>query len=275
VKPYYEDDLVTLYVGDSDGTNGGEAILPRLDVDVAHIITDPPYNVSTRNGRDNTTVGTLKRADGTTRAVTRNFGEWDHTWEPAAFLAWATEALPEGGSLIAFTSEFLISEYVASGLNHRNLIYWHKTNPTPAFKRLYVRAIEMAIWQVKGKGWVWNAGGYRPNVFTGPVVSGFRSANGEGRDHPTQKPLWLMEALISLHTAVGELVVDPYTGSGTTLVACKRLGRRAVGIEQDEKYAEAAAIRLSSGVLDFGDWDEPAAELAAIPDEALDFEALA
>ncbi len=156
MKPYYEDDLVTLYLGDSDGTGGGPSVLEQLDVDVHHIITDPPYNVSTRNGRDGTTIGTLKRKDGTARKAQRNFGDWDHTWDPSVFLAWALENLPEGGSLVAFTSEFLIADYMASGLNHRNVIYWHKTNPTPAFKRLYVRAIEMAIWQVKGKGWTWN-----------------------------------------------------------------------------------------------------------------------
>lgn len=252
--PYYSDSDVVLYLGDTDGSAGGTALLdqlPRFD----HIITDPPYNVSTRNGRDGTTVGTLKRKDGTARKVQRNFGDWDHTWNPDAFLAWVTENLPEGGSLIAFTSEFLIGNYMRSGLNHRNLIYWHKTNPTPAFKRLYVRAVEMAVWQVKGTGWTWNAGGYRPNVFEGPVVSGFRSANGENREHPTQKPMWLMDELVSLHTKPGDTILDPFSGSGTTLVAAKRLGRRAVGVEMNEEYAEAAARRLSQGVLDFGDWD--------------------
>lgn len=256
MKPYFEDESVTLYLGDSDGTNGGESVLERLDVDVDHVITDPPYNVSTRNGRDGTTVGTLKRADGTARKVQRNFGDWDHTWEPQTFLTWVEAHLPEGGSLIAFTSEFLIDAYMRTGLNHRNIIYWQKTNPTPAFKRLYVRAIEMAVWQVKGKGgWVWNAGGYRPNVFAGPVVSGFRAANGEGREHPTQKPLWLMDEIVQLHTEKGQIILDPFCGSGTTLVSAKRLGRRAIGIEMNEKYAEAAARRLQQGVLDFGEWD--------------------
>jgi DNA modification methylase len=179
-EPYYQDHAVTLYLGDADGTNDGVGLIPSL-TGYDHVITDPPYNVSTRNGRDGTTVGTLKRHDGTARKVQRNFGDWDHTWVPGPFLAAVEEGLPEGGSLIAFTSEFLIGDYMLTGLNHRNIIYWHKTNPTPAFKRLYVRAIEMAVWQVKGTGWTWNAGGYRPNVFSGPVVSGFKSANADGR----------------------------------------------------------------------------------------------
>lgn len=252
---YYADDQVTLYVGDADGTLGDPAVLPALLGPFAAIITDPPYNVSPRNGRDGTTQGTLKRKDGTARKVQRDFGDWDRTWDPKPFLTEATRLLrDDGGSLIAFTSEFLIGDYVASGLNHRNLIYWRKTNPTPAFKRLYVRAIEMAVWQVKGKtGWVWNGGGYVPNVYEGPIVAGFACANGETREHPTQKPLWLMRKLIERHTAPGDLILDPFAGSGTTLVAAKFLGRRAVGIEADETYAAAAARRLRQEVFDFGE----------------------
>jgi DNA modification methylase len=245
---YYSDESVTLYHGDADGTLGREAVLEVIR-NVDAIVTDPPYNVSSRNGRDGTTVGTLKRKDGTARKVQRNFGDWDHAWDPSNFLEHADRVLVDGGSLVAFTTEFLIGAYMASGLNHRNLIYWRKTNPTPAFKRLYVRAVEMAVWQVKGTGWIWNAGGYRPNVFEGPTVAGFACANGELREHPTQKPLWLMRALLELHTAPGSTVLDPFAGSGTSLVAAKFLGRKAIGIEADEAFCEAAARRLAQGVL--------------------------
>lgn len=247
--PYYADDAVTLYLGDC------LEVLPNLGLaDVDAVITDPPYNVSPRNGRDGTTHGKLKRKDGTSRKVQRDFGEWDRAWMPGPFLTETTRMLRDGGSLIAFTSEFLIGDYMASGLNHRNLIYWHKTNPTPAFKMLYVRAIEMAVWQVKGKtGWTWNGGGYVPNVYKGKVVVGFACANGEVREHPTQKPEWLMGAIIQQHTNPGDLIVDPFSGSGTTLVAAKHAGRRAVGVELNERYCEAAAKRLRQDVLDFGE----------------------
>jgi DNA modification methylase len=253
MKPYYADDSVTLYHGDADGTNGGEALLTGLAPPFDAVITDPPYNVSgDRSGREGTTLGRLKRADGTSRKVNRVFGDWDRTWMPGVFLTETTRLLKDGGSLIAFTSEFLLGDYVTSGLNHRNLIYWRKSNPTPAFKMLYVRAVEMAVWQVKGKtGWTWNGGGYVPNVYEGKVVAGFACANGEYREHPTQKPLWLMRALIDQHTNPGDLILDPFAGSGTTLAAARFLGRRAVGIEQDEAYCEGIARRLSQGVLGF------------------------
>lgn len=64
------------------------------------------------------------------------------------------------------------------------------------------------------------------------------------RRHPTEKPLALMEALVDLFTGPGELVLDPFAGSGTTLRAAKNLGRKAIGVELDEKWCEAAAKRL-------------------------------
>jgi site-specific DNA-methyltransferase (adenine-specific) len=248
VTPYYQDDAVTIYHGDS------REILPSLDAEsIDLILTDPPYNVSERNGRDHTTVGTLKRKDGTARKVWRDFGEWDRGWSAQPLIDETHRLLRDGGSLIAFTSEFLMAEWVASGLNHRSLLYWVKTNPTPAFRSLYVRAVEMAIWQVKGKtGWTFNAGGYQPNIYTGPIVAGHACANGEARVHPTQKPMWLMKAVLTLHSVNVDVVLDPYMGSGTTLRAAKDLGRRAIGVELDERYCELAARRMCQEVLDLG-----------------------
>ena len=74
--------------------------------------------------------------------------------------------------------------------------------------------------------------------------------------HKTQKPMSLMRWCLSL-VPDAETVLDPFTGSGTTLVAAKLEGRKAVGIEINEKYAETAAKRLDQGVLDFGPADAP------------------
>jgi site-specific DNA-methyltransferase (adenine-specific) len=68
-------------------------------------------------------------------------------------------------------------------------------------------------------------------------------------EHPAVMPLALAERCIRLSTWPGEVVLDPFMGSGTTLLAAKRLGRRAVGVEQSERYCELAARRLGQGVL--------------------------
>jgi DNA modification methylase len=74
------------------------------------------------------------------------------------------------------------------------------------------------------------------------------SSNPEYVGHPTQKPLDLMRLIVSISTDEGDLVLDPFAGSGTTLVACRELNRRCIGIEIERKYVEAIRWRLSRRV---------------------------
>lgn len=245
MTPYYERDGIVIYHGDC------REILPTLS-QVDHVITDPPYNVSARGvgGRANTSIGSVPRKDGTDREIVRDFGEWDHDWDPEPFVIAVGGLVRPGGSFIAFTSEFLLEPYMRTGLQHRAMLYWRKSNPTPAFRKFVVRAIEMAVWQTNGGGWVFNAGGYRPNVWDGPILNGYTCENtDEKRLHPTQKPEWLMRDWIGLFTDPGETILDPFMGSGTTLRAAKDLGRKAIGIELEERWCEVAAKRLAQGVL--------------------------
>lgn len=87
----------------------------------------------------------------------------------------------------------------------------------------------------------WNGGG-RAAVWSSTTAQ----AEGQPVVHGTQKPLCLMQSLISDFTDPGELVCDPFAGSGTTLVACKRLGRRAIGWERDATFWERAVRRLEN-----------------------------
>lgn len=73
---------------------------------------------------------------------------------------------------------------------------------------------------------------------------GITAMESRGDGHPTPKPVWLMQECVDAFTDPGELVLDPFCGSGTTGVACLRMGRRFIGIERDEKYAAIARERL-------------------------------
>jgi site-specific DNA-methyltransferase (adenine-specific) len=247
MTPYYDQSGITIYHGDC------RDVLPSLAA-VDLILTDPPYNVSARGvgGRANTTIGRVPRKDGTTREIVRDYGEWDHDWKPEPFVGEVPRLLRSGGTLVAFSSEFLIAAYLQSGLDHRGLLFWRKTNPAPSFRKQIVRAMEMAVWQTKGGRWTFNAGGYCPNVWDVPIINGFTCENtNEQRWHPTQKPEALIGQWVALFTNAGETILDPFMGSGTTLVAAKRLGRKAIGIEREEKYCEIAAKRLQQDALAF------------------------
>jgi site-specific DNA-methyltransferase (adenine-specific) len=94
----------------------------------------------------------------------------------------------------------------------------------------------------------WNGGG-RAATYFGPCQE-----RGVTRGHPAQKPVWLIEALVRDFTNPGDLVLDAFAGSGTTGVACKRLGRRFIGWERDAKYHAIAQKRIDGTREQLGLW---------------------
>jgi site-specific DNA-methyltransferase (adenine-specific) len=132
-------------------------------------------------------------------------------------------------------------EYIRSGL-------WTKANPTPQFTgdRPGQWGDAIAFCHRKGKK-RWNGGGYSVVFRDGTVGRNNHTGGGAGsRLHETEKPVSIMLDLVRLFSDPGELVWDPYCGSGTTGVACLRLGRRFLGHEMQPHYAAVAAERLAA-----------------------------
>lgn len=221
------------------------------------IIADPPYNISKLNDqRDRSKLNSpiMRRK----KAVNYDFGEWDNM-ERAEFLEftdqWLKEVcrvLKDGGTIISFFNKEDISylgwQAKNYGVRTRTIISWHKTNPVPSFRKVnYLSACEFAWIGSKGeKSWTMNFKQQKEmhNFFETPNKSSYGKTI-----HPTEKPTALLQWLIEIHSNKGDLVHDPFMGSGTTAVACKNLNRNYIGSEISKEYCQIAENRLKQGVL--------------------------
>jgi site-specific DNA-methyltransferase (adenine-specific) len=105
---------------------------------------------------------------------------------------------------------------------------------------------ELAMYGYRGSPWFGDTNPKRSNVF---ISDSYRYGQPGKEDHPTQKPLGLIRRIVESILPPGGVCIDPFMGSGTTLRAAKDLGRKAIGIEIEERYCEIAAKRMSQEVL--------------------------
>lgn len=201
---------------------------------VHHVITDPPYNE-----RTHTKARTLK-GGGTNIPI--DFDPFTGFEQANRWLAVAQRwviafcALEQLGFYEKATGSWEKNKqggWVRAGV-------WHRTDGTPQLSadRPAQGAEGIAIWHARSNNLVWNSGGKR-----GLWTHGVERAE---RHHPTPKPLPLMLELLQDFTLPGEIILDPFCGSGTTGVAALRLGRTFIGIEKDEQYAQVARDRLAA-----------------------------
>jgi len=208
-------------------------------VTVDAIITDPPYNIA----RDNNfhTMG-RKGID---------FGEWDKDFDLFSWIDKGVQLLNKDGSMIIFNDWKNLGDicnYAESkGMIVKDMLRWEKSNPMPRNRdRRYITDYECAIWLVnKNAKWVFNR---TDEKYQRPKFVGSLTPQNERTGHTTQKPVYLMEELIKIHTNQKDLVLDPFMGSGTTGIACKNLNRNFIGIELDDKYFKIAKERIEKHI---------------------------
>ncbi len=225
-KPFYERDGITIYNGDCRG------ILPLLEpVDL--VLTDPPYAEKTHLGA---------RTEG--GKVLVNFPSCD-----AAYLRDILSLCPPLRWCIVFVDwrfALPLEEVPPNGLEFVRLGIWSKLNPIPQLTgdRPAMGWEAIAILHPPGKK-RWNGGGAPALWHHGTSRWGYFGPS----HHPTEKPLGLMTTLVKQFSDANETILDPFMGSGTTLRAAKDLGRRAIGIEIEERYCAIAVERLRQEVL--------------------------
>jgi len=227
--PFFQDDSCTIYHGDC------RELLPLIEFDA--VVTDPPYGVGFE-GKN--TKHTTRRESGYTK--------FDDSEANVAEIV-----VPFIRDVVATGTRVVLTP----GL--RNMFLYPKPDgvgtifyPSGAGLGRWGFTCSQPIFYYGKDPYLATGQGHRPDSF-----SSTEAAPDNG--HPCPKPINTMRWLVAKASLPGETITDPFMGSGTTLRAAKDLGRKAIGIEIEEKYCYIAAKRLEQSVLQFGD-DQPVIE---------------
>ena len=244
MKPYYADDLVTIYHGDC------REWMPEADV----IVTDPPY-------------GTAHYATDTTVLTPALLAEWIGRYPRVAVFGYPERLATLVGGSEVIPTEWIVWWPTNGALRGTNLSgLWRETEHIAVFGKHHMNTLRRprtgngmhmarAAHRLEGRGEVRKrrpraepADEARMGDVWRDASPGLAHLSG-ARLHPNEKPLTLMSRLVVGMTTLADTVLDPFMGSGTTLVAAKSLNRKAIGIEIEERYCEIAARRCSQEVL--------------------------
>ena len=233
------------------------------------IFADPPYNLSgsSLNLKNNNTGGAFYKVNEDWDV----FSEADYLTFTDKWIGGCKGALKDNGSLYISCTHHNIGELIVvgkkMGLQLKNILTWYKVNTMPNItKRTYTHSSEFVLWFVKGKKWTFNydeVKKFNPNKTKSgdnkqmrdfldfielPIVQGKERLRGDnGRAlHPTQKPEKLLELIILASSHPGNLVLDPFFGTGTTGYVAQKMNRQWIGIEKDTKYIAMAKTRISA-----------------------------
>jgi site-specific DNA-methyltransferase (adenine-specific)/modification methylase len=230
-------DKPILRLGDSR-----QLIKELSDKSIDLILTDPPYNLS------NYSTGNIDLP--WRKTINNDLAEWDKSnFEPAEWLMEFKRILKPTGNIFAFTSYNLMGKWHQAfdpQFDTFQYVVWHKTNPVPKVYRAgFLNSCELIIcaWN-KGHTWNFHSQKEMHNFIESPICMGKERLKNPF--HPTQKPVKVLEHIIEIATNVGDVVLDPFMGVGSTGVAALNLGRRFIGSELEKQYYDAAIKRLEA-----------------------------
>jgi site-specific DNA-methyltransferase (adenine-specific) len=248
-QPYYEQDGITIYLGDA------REVLPALqDSSIDFIFTDPPYGHNNNNGdlihRREAALGRLPSGADTPQGrpiandgaeandlVRWAFDQFDRLLAPGCCCCCGGG----GGPDPQFARWSL---WLDEAVGFKQMVVWDKGPMGMGWH--YRRSYEtVLVGEKPGAACRW----FDETNKIENIIRHIPKIIPSAADHPTPKPIELACHFIGLHTKPGQLVLDPFAGHGSTLEAAKLCGRRAIGIEIEERYCEIAANRLAQGVL--------------------------
>lgn len=203
------------------------------------ILTDPPYNYLSDNtkGGGFMTDYNKKHLDKVKQSMTMFFN-------PTEFLNEAKRVMKKM-NLYVFTNKNLLREYISFALDNKyswDILLWLKPNPTPMNNYKYLLDKEYIVFMREANATFNSKLGYE-NYFTyflHPI-----GRKGKVTKHATEKPIQFAEKVIQISSNPGNIVLDPYVGSGTFCVAAKKLGRKYIGIDNIESCVNITKERLS------------------------------
>ena len=228
---YYQDEKTTIYHGDAL-----ELFCEMGDASIDHVVTDPPY---------------ILQAGSSGVAGSKTGGWADMMNASYWFTAWyreASRALRHGGSMWTFGNWRTLPATQRAAIDSQfpatSLVVWDKQWIGPAGPQSLRSQHEMCM--------VLSKPGFKvQNRSQGDVLQ-VKSSSHKPTGHPAEKPVSLLRRILELTSAQpGEVILDPFIGSGTTLVAAGALGLRSIGFEAEERWCEVAAKRLAQGAFNF------------------------
>lgn len=210
--------------------------IPDKSIDL--LCTDPPYNQGF-SGK-----GSLaKKYDYRRDAILKISGFY-----PVEFLNAVKPKLKIFSAFI-WTSKDLLPVYINFALENKfnwNILVWVKTNPIPAYNNSLLPDLEYCLF-IRETGAYFNNTLNYEDYRKAMIANVANNENG----HPTQKHLWMISKMVKIGSKEGDIVLDPFLGSGTTAKACNELKRNWIGIEVNSDYAKIAEDRLKQQVLNF------------------------